>query len=325
MFRLLGDSRTMRWIPLSLTLAAVTWVLATEPLHAANSHLVPGAHDIDLKEIRLHYVVRGHGPLLFVVSPGWGIGSDYLQETLAPLQEHLTLVFIDTRGSGGSTQPRDPGRMSQSIMADDVDELRRRLGVKTLDLFGHSDGGAIAIEYALRHPQHLRKLLLIDPGVLGDRDVADTRALLELWADDPQYHDAVQAAASEEAGPGLTLEQFQRSLDGMLPLYVSDPSRYLGPLRNSLRSTHLSVYAQVNEGAAEQHAARDQGQEAKQIRAHTLIINGTVDWVCPYPVAQRLHASIPNSQLSLYANVGHLPWIEQPQRFFNEVVRFLAP
>jgi proline iminopeptidase len=302
----------MRWIPLSLTLVALC-VLHTDRILAA-SPLAPGAHDLALQEVRLHYVVRGHGPVLFVVSPGWGIGSNYLQETLAPLQSHLTLLFIDTRGSGGSTQPADRARMSQSIMADDVDELRQQLGLESIDLFGHSDGGAIAIEYALRHPQHLRRLLLIDPGVLGDRDAAATRATLELWADDPQYHDAVQAANSDDSGPDLTLVQFERALNGMLPLYLSDPSRYLASLRNSLRSTHLSVYAQVNEAAAEQRAARDQRQDAEQIRAHTLIINGTLDWVCPYPVAQRLHA-----------NVGHLPWIEQPRRFFNEVVRFLAP
>jgi hypothetical protein len=48
------------------------------------------------------------------------------------------------------------------------------------------------------------------------------------------------------------------------------------------------------------------------------VVNGTVDWICPYPVAQRWHTRIEGSQLSSYANVGQLPGIEQPRRFLNE-------
>jgi proline iminopeptidase len=316
----------MRWSSALWAVAAVISLSGVDRVEAVPvvSPLAIGAHDVDLGEVRLHYVVRGRGPLLFLVSPGWGIGSGYLQQTLAPLQKHLTLVFIDTRGSGGSTQPADRSRMSQSVMADDVDKLREQLGLESIDLFGHSDGGTIAIEYAVRHTEHLRKLLLIDPSVLGDRDRATTHAILQAWADDPQYHDAVQEANSESQTPDLTTEQFEHSLGRLLPLYVSDPSRYLAPLRRALATTHLSVYAQVNEDAAQVAAHRNQAKDLRQIRARTLIVNGTVDWICPYPTAQRLHTEIAGSQLSLYANVGHLPWIEQPRRFFDEIVEFVA-
>jgi pimeloyl-ACP methyl ester carboxylesterase len=291
---------------------------------ATDARLARGAHDVDLGDVRLHYVVRGHGPLLFVASPGWGVGSDYLQVGLMPLERKMTLAYIDMRGSGGSTRPADRSQMSQSVMADDIDRLREQLGLESINLFGHSDGGTIAIEYAVRHPQHARKLLLVAPAVLGDRELPATNAFLKLWADDPQYRDAVQEVNSAKWGPNLTDEEFRRSLLRMLPLYVSDPSRYAEGFARTLATTRLSAYAELAEGEARTRADRDQTRDVAAIRARTLILNGTVDWVCPYPAAQRLQAAIRNSELHLYANKGHMLWIEDAPRFFDDVRGFIA-
>lgn len=137
--------------------------------------------------------------------------------------------------------------MSRAVMADDIDALRRKLGLSTIDLFGHSDGGAIALEYAVRHAPQVHKLVLVDTAVHGDRDPAATESILQLWADDPQHRDAVQEKRSgPNWGPGLTDEALERSLERLLPLYVSDPSPYLRPLRKSLAGTHASAFAEVS-------------------------------------------------------------------------------
>jgi pimeloyl-ACP methyl ester carboxylesterase len=290
---------------------------------AADARLAAGEHDIDLGEVRLHYVVRGQGPLLFVTSPGWGSGSNYLQSSLMPLEAKLTIVYIDTRGSGGSSRPADRSQMSQGVMADDIDKLRERLGLEHIDLLGHSDGGTIAIEYGVRHPQQARKLLLIAPGVLGDREPEATGAILKLWSSDPHYQDAVREVYESDWGPGLTDEAFGRSLLKMLPLYFADPERYLAAFTKMHLTGRLSSYAQLAQSEAQNKANRDQTKDVGLIRARTLIINGTSDWICPHAVAQRLHAAIPHSELRLYANKGHFPWIEDGPRFFDEVQRFM--
>ena len=246
---------------------------------ADDTRLTPGEHDIDLGEVRLHYVVRGQGPLLFVTSPGWGIGSNYLQVALAPLEEKLTLVYIDTRGSGGSGRPADRGRMSQAVMADDIDRLRE--------------------------------------------DEA-TNGYLKLWAEDPQYQAAVREVTGSNWSPDLTDEAFQSSLFRIMPLYVSDPSRYPAASLKTLETTHLSALALMAQDEAAKKAARDQTRDAAGIRAQALILNGTVDWIRPYPAAQRLHAAIPGSELRLYANKGHLLWTEDESRFFDDVRSFMA-
>ena len=107
-------------------------LVACTSAHAAEepSPLSQGSHDVAIGEIRLHYVVEGHGPVVFVASPGWGSGMGYLRRGLAPLEAHLTLVHMDMRGSGASTRPADRTHMSQSVMADDIEGLRSFLGLE---------------------------------------------------------------------------------------------------------------------------------------------------------------------------------------------------
>jgi hypothetical protein len=62
-------TRSLTWIIWLLCLGSSAQASRGDP------QLAPGAHEIDLGEIRLHYVVKGQGPLLFVTSPGWGVGS----------------------------------------------------------------------------------------------------------------------------------------------------------------------------------------------------------------------------------------------------------
>jgi hypothetical protein len=149
---------------------------------ADDSKSAVGPHEAQLAGVHLHYVVAGHGPLLLVTSPGWGIGSLYLQRGLAPLEERFTLLYLDTRGSGGSTRPEDSEQMNTAVMADDIDRLRSYLGLDSINLLGHSNGGAIALDYAERYPQRATNVILIATEVLDDRAENATQRYLTLLA-----------------------------------------------------------------------------------------------------------------------------------------------
>src|ERR1700756_3468587 len=122
-------------------------------------------HTVTLNEVDIHYRTIGEGPVLFIVSPGWGVASGYLQ--LSSLAKHLRLVFIDTRGSGLSGRTADPMRMGSVDMANDLEALRAHLALSEISILGHSNSGAIALAYAARYPDRVSKLVLIDSQVLG--------------------------------------------------------------------------------------------------------------------------------------------------------------
>jgi proline iminopeptidase len=284
--------------------------------------LQSGSHLVQLGDVYIHYVVAGHGPLVFVTSVGWGLSSVIYQNGFKPLEKQFTIVYVDERGNGESSRPADLKQMSSTVMADDLDRLRTHLGLDKIMLIGHSSGGTIALEYAERHPTHLEKGVLIDAEVLGDEEARQTEEFLSLWKNDPKYRDAINNEQKSDEQPQTDAEA-TKILESYISLYFSNPGRDVPVFLKQVGDSQVSAVTQNAHAKADQIAGRQQREDFGSIQGKLLIINGTVDWICPYQPAQRLHASVPGSVLDLYANVGHLPWIEEPERFFREVTDFL--
>src|SRR5262249_10557683 len=111
---------------------------------------------------RLYYETMGLGPPLLCLHGGPGMGDcrGYVR-WLAPLADEFTLITYDHRGCGRSDEaPEEPYTHAQ--FAADADALRDRLGYERIALLGTSYGGFIAQEYALRYPDRLNHLILVD-------------------------------------------------------------------------------------------------------------------------------------------------------------------
>ena len=282
--------------------------------------LCRGDHVVRVNGVTLSYSIRGEGPLLFVTSPGWGIGSAYLQRGLAPLLKHFKLLFIDTRGSGRSSRPADATQMGSAVMADDIEELRRYLGLDSIDLLGHSNGGAIAVFYAQRHGAHLRKLVLVSSQLLGF-DLNDAIGkFLTAAADDPRYREAVPYSGTPAPE---TDAAFAQRFGNLLPLYFHDPHKNQAAFEEAIGNPP-SAWAFHAQKAVDQLPSADQMPGLGRIRAETLILVGRHCWICPVLVSDKLHVGIRGSRLVIFEHTGHFPWIEEPDRFFPEVTRFLS-
>jgi proline iminopeptidase len=282
-------------------------------------------HTVTLNEVDIHYRTIGEGPVLFLVSPGWGVASGYLQRAFSSLAKHLRLVFIDTRGSGLSGRPADPMRMGSVDMANDLEALRAHLGLSEISILGHSNSGAIALAYAARHPDRVSKLVLIDSQVLGFSATADTQRILQNRATDPRFKEATRIVSTFFAGqmnPAASDNSLEAFIAQVLPLYLHSPEKSL-PLAQEQLSGPISSYAFVSQFAADAAFPIDQTQSLGAIRAKALIMVGRHDYICPVALSERLHEGIPESRLVIFEESGHLPWLEEPNAFFAELERFL--
>ena len=176
-------------------------------------------HTVTLNGVDLHRTI-GDGPVLFLVPPGWGVASVYLQRAFSPLAKHLRLVFIDTRGSGFSGRPADAMQMGSVNMADDLEALRVHLGLPEISILGHSNSGAISLAYAQRYPERVNKLVLIDSQVLGLSAAADTQRILQERSTDPRFKEATRVVSTFFTGqmnPAASDESLEAFIAQVLP------------------------------------------------------------------------------------------------------------
>jgi hypothetical protein len=136
-------------------------VTRRRPMPAPAAHRIrPGR--IPIRDASLYVDVTGHGhPLLLMHG---GPGADHW--TLLPfrqLADQFTLIFYDHRCNGRS-QGAPVSSMTFENLTADADALRRRLGYERWAVLGHSFGGHVALEYALRYPGSLSHLVLVDTG-----------------------------------------------------------------------------------------------------------------------------------------------------------------
>src|SRR5580698_9095011 len=157
--------------------AALATAISAAPLRLAAQQksadaLNPGG--IQVAGIRMIPVVRGKykvwtnrigsGPVkVLLLHGGPGFPHDYLEamESFLP-QAGIEMYYYDQLGVGNSDTPDDPALWTLARYTEEVEEVRRGLGLDNFVLFGHSWGGILAMEYALKYQQHLRALVISD-------------------------------------------------------------------------------------------------------------------------------------------------------------------
>ena len=135
----------------------------------------------------LNCVTRGQGPVCVVLS---SIGTKpYELQMPRALDERLTMAFVDVRGSGLSTG--DPASLGFDVLADDLEAIRRALGVPRVIVLGHSIVGMLAIEYARRHPETVSHAIVVGTPPKGDMAalVAQSTAYFQAHASDERKQD----------------------------------------------------------------------------------------------------------------------------------------
>lgn len=216
----------MRFLVCVLGVASVIFLFSCRK----GQPMSPGDHAASIRGATIHYKVAGSGPVLIVQSPGWGYGSVMYEQTLKPLEKDFTVLYYDTRGSGRSSKTDDVSNINVGSHVDDLEALRSFLDLRTFILMGHSHGGYVAMNYALKYPGHVSHLILVG-SVVG---VPELQAALKQ-----AKPDAAKAFAA--AGGMKTDRDLDRWIADILQHYFHDPGTS-GNIRNSDHTPFPSRY-----------------------------------------------------------------------------------
>jgi proline iminopeptidase len=268
---------------------------------------------------------QGTPPLLFLHGgPGYNSYSFEAQAGRA-LEGELTMIYLDQRGSGRSERPWT-GAYSIAVMVEDLEALRKQLGVPKLALMGHSFGGALALEYAAAYPQHVAKLVLVSAASSIPAACAARVAFLERRYP-ADLAKARAAAAEREETPDDCFFAFNSAPDEIRDR-VNDETMFPDMKRvaaqravdaaSGLRNTGELGGALWNNGFLSYRFTR-----FDRLTMPVLVMAGEEDHAIGLPAQRALQKQLPQAKLVEYAGAGHFPYLDAPQRFTADVLNFI--
>jgi proline iminopeptidase len=275
----------------------------------------------ELNGVKLRFRVSGSGPVCILQTPGWGPEIAAYRE-LAGFEDTFTMVYLDTRGSGGSERPDDSTFTFENFAAD-VDGVRRFLGADQVVAMGHSFAGVLCIEYTLRYPRSVAGLILLDAVVAEVPEAQrDRQQRIDKMRGEPWLPDAIDALETIMGGYVPTSdEEFASFVGRFLPPYFVDQSicaRFQEGLAAAVWS-HDAYRGSLNLEMFE----LDLRPRLREIDAPALVVVGSADFICGPIQSQWAHENLRNSVLMEVQGVGHFPWLEAPHEFFSRAKKEL--
>lgn len=273
-------------------------------------HLTTPTRFIEVDGDRFAYRRWGKlpGVPLFFVQHFRG-GLDHWDPLLTDgLAEGREVILFNGRGIASSSgTPRN--RIED--MADDIAAVLRALCLSQVDLLGFSIGGFQVQEVALRHPQLVRKLLLLGTGLRGgdprmDPGVSKVASNPVPTAEDFLYLFFGRSEAAKKAGLAFWGRRHDRA--------DQDPpsSAVVAKAQSEAHAAYLQPLAGANPYAF-----------LNAITQPTLVLNGVNDIMIPTINSWHLSQHIPNAQLLIYPDAGHGAQFQYPERFLKHAIQFL--
>jgi proline iminopeptidase len=263
---------------------------------------------VEVHQTQLFYTRRGIGVPCLVMHGGLGFDHTYLRG-LDIVEDVLDLVYYDHRHNGRSGRP-PLETVTHAQLADDAEGLRQHLGFGKVAVLGHSYGGFIAQEYALRYPDAVSHLILVDtaPAFNYGEEIMNNAVARGAT---PAMLEALTASSSDD-------EAMRSMIKLILPLYFS---RYQ-PTYDAVL-IDMIVCAALEGQQEKMLSTYNTLPRLHEISCPTLVLVGRDDFICPPSQAQLMHEHIPHSQLVVFEHSGHFPWIEEPALFAQTVREWL--
>jgi proline iminopeptidase len=267
----------------------------------------------------LAYHADGAGAPLICL-PGGPMRASACLGDLGGLSRHRRLILLDLRGTGDSAIPADPSSYRCDRLVDDVLALQDHLGLASADVLGHSAGANIAVQYALRYPDRVGRLVLVTPSgrsVGEEPDAEMRRQIISLRQDEPWFKDA--AAAFERVAAGREAEE---DWAAVAPFFYGrwDAAAQAHDAAGDEQTNEEAAAAFAAEGAFDPAATR---AGLADLRTPVLVIGGSLDLQRPPAVTTEYAALFANSRLVVQPGAGHFPWLDDPGQFVSAVTEFL--
>lgn len=255
---------------------------------------------------------------------GPGFSHDYLQCFADYLpQAGYELYFYDQLGCGLSDRPDDTGLWTLPRYLDELEEVRAALGLDKVVLYGHSWGGILGIEYALRHPERLSGLVISNMSA----SIADyVGYIAKLRASLPEAArkelDRLEAAGQSESEAYTAIVERE-----LYPRYILRLDPYPEPVLKAFAALNPVIYRQMagpNEFVFSGNLEGwDRWADLHRIRTPALVMGARYDEMDPASMKRQAEL-LPHGRLFISEKGSHLSMWDDQRAYFEALLGFLG-
>ena len=256
-------------------------------------------------------------PAAMVIHGGPGGDHSGFKPAMSPLAAAMQLIYFDHRGQGRSAHG-DPARYTLDENVEDMEALRRHLGLGPVVSIGTSYGGMVAMAHAARFPEAVSKLVLIVTAAHGG-----FMPRAEQFVRDHGTAEQQRACERLWSGTFETAAQMADYYAAMGPLYSR---RYDPAAAEAVRGRAIYAPEPLNRAFGPGGVLRsfDLRPEIGRIAAATLILAGRHDWICPPEFSEEIHRLIPGSRLRIFEDSSHAIRADEPDALNAAIRGFVA-
>jgi len=280
--------------------------------------VVGGKHKVWTKRM-------GRGTVkVLLLHGGPGFSHEYLEamESFLP-QAGIEMYYYDQLGVNNSDQPDDRSLWTLPRYVEEVEEVRRGLGLEHFVLYGHSWGGQLAIDYALKYQPHLRGLVISNMAAGIQAYLKRTSALkLQLLP-----LDSLARLRQLEANEDYDSPEYQGIvMNELYPKMICRTIPWPEPVTRSFRHANLAIYNQM-QGKSELLVTGnlkdwERWDRLQEIKVRTLTIGAQYDEMDPDDM-RRMAQMLPNGSFAFCPKGSHMGFWDDQAIYFGHLLAFL--
>jgi non-heme chloroperoxidase len=257
--------------------------------------------------VQLHITDAGEGRPI-VLLPGWPLSDEMYEYQYNDLiNQNFRVIGITLRGFGKSDKPY--GNYNYDVHAGDIKKILDELNVKDAVLVGFSMGGAIAIRYvSIDKGRHVSKLVLCG-------------AAAPIWTQRPDFPYNLPISAVDEL-IALNYKDRPKLLSNFAKIFSATETSLNEGIGNWLNGIGLSASSHATAQCLVALRDTDLRNDMAKITIPTLIMHGKKDKICSFDLATQMKAGIASSQLIAFENSGHSLFLEETNKFNQELIKF---
>jgi proline iminopeptidase len=310
---------------LAILVSACTSPRSGSDAPAAGKGTTPREGHVPVGTAQLYFREVGQGQPMIVLHGGPDFDHSYLLPDLDRLSDSFRLLYYDQRGRGKSAEGVKPEDVTLESEVEDLDKVRQYFQLGSTALLGHSWGAVLALEYAVRHPDRVSHLILMNPAPVSKDDFMLLRKerVAQLGGDLDRMKAIAATDAYKEGDPDAVAAYYRIHFTAALKR-PEDLDKLLATMRASF----------VKEGVLKARAVEDRLMDdtwlspsgydllprIRSLSIPTLVTYGDHEFI-PEPCAAHIAEAIPRARFVKLKDCGHFSYLECPDALRKEMDR----